>query len=187
MRTMFLRYFRRIPHQRTRSHPRNHRRSRVSQRHSSREVIIALGNGRFTIDHFFYRSRTKSLAALTLLHAALAPPSRRSTASRRPRAAPRPHAAPAPHVRRPILPLPTILGGRGVAAGPGGPGWGWSGGPGGAGRGWGGGQGGAGWGQGRWGGGPGGAGWDAPAESFLVAKVSIGGRRCCGDIDRVVT
>ena len=27
----------------------------------------------------------------------------------------------------------------------------------------------------------------APVESFLVAKVSIGERRCCGDIDRVVT
>ena len=27
----------------------------------------------------------------------------------------------------------------------------------------------------------------APVESFLVAKVSIGVRRCCGDIDRVVT
>ena len=27
----------------------------------------------------------------------------------------------------------------------------------------------------------------APVESFLVAKVSIGESRCCGDIDRVVT
>ena len=27
----------------------------------------------------------------------------------------------------------------------------------------------------------------APVESFLVAKVSIGVRRCCGDMDRVVT
>ena len=27
----------------------------------------------------------------------------------------------------------------------------------------------------------------APVQSFLVAKVSIGERRCCGDIDRVVT
>ena len=27
----------------------------------------------------------------------------------------------------------------------------------------------------------------APVESFLVAKVGIGERRCCGDVDRVVT
>ena len=27
----------------------------------------------------------------------------------------------------------------------------------------------------------------APVESFMVAKVSIRERRCCGDIDRAVT
>ena len=59
MKTMFPRYFRRIPHLRTHNHPWNHRRSRVSQRHRNREVIIAHENGRFTIDN--YRLRTKSL------------------------------------------------------------------------------------------------------------------------------
>ena len=51
MRTTFLRYFRRIPHLRTHNHPRNHYRSRLSQRHRNWEVIIAHGNRRFTIDN----------------------------------------------------------------------------------------------------------------------------------------
>ena len=48
----FPRYFRRIPHLKTHNHPQNHGRSRVSQRHRNRDVIIAHWNGRFTIDYF---------------------------------------------------------------------------------------------------------------------------------------
>ena len=42
-----------IPYLSTHNHPRKHGRSRVSQLHGNQEVIIAHGNGRFTIDNFF--------------------------------------------------------------------------------------------------------------------------------------
>ena len=53
MRTMFPRYFRRILHLRPWGRITIFRRPRVGQRHRNREVIIAHGNGRFTIDNFF--------------------------------------------------------------------------------------------------------------------------------------